>query len=178
MSNCGEKYERNEEIHQLQKVLWVGIGCKRGTSWQLFAKAIEEVFAENNLFQSAIAGIATIDSKASEVGLLEFCHIRKLPLKTFCAEVLHSVCVPNPSTITNDKIGTPSVAEAAAILAVTQLNPSFFSSTEKLRVKLLVPKQIFQLKGQPGTVTLAVAQAGNLNITKVDSFFYSTTLKK
>ncbi|MEH2068903.1 MAG: cobalamin biosynthesis protein [Nostoc sp.] len=154
-------------MHQLQQVLWVGIGCKRETSSQLIDLAIEQVFQENKLCQSAIAGIATIDTKASEVGLVEFCHLRNLPLKTFCSEVLRRVWVPNPSTITNQEVGTPSVAEAAAILAATQLNllltNSFSLSTEQLGVKFLVPKQIFQLKGQPGAVTLAVAQAANFS---------------
>ncbi|RCJ28161.1 cobalamin biosynthesis protein CbiG [Nostoc sp. ATCC 43529] len=147
----------------MQQILWVGIGCKRGTSWQLINLAIEKVFEENQLCQSAIAGIATIDTKASEVGLVEFCNLRNLPLKGFSAEVLRRVLVPNPSTITNQEVGTPGVAEAAAIVAATQLNflftNSFSISAEQLRVKLLVTKQIFPLKGQPGAVTLAVAQA-------------------
>ncbi|MFN6539123.1 MAG: cobalamin biosynthesis protein [Nostoc sp. EkiNYC01] len=149
----------------MQQVLWVGIGCKRGTSWQLINEGIEKVFEENQLCESAIAGIATIDTKALEVGLLEFCNLRNLPLKTFCAEVLSSIWVPNPSTIANQQVGTASVAEAAAILAASQLKLSFTDSlsfdTEQLGVKFLVPKQIFQSKGQPGAVTLAVAQAAN-----------------
>ncbi|WP_375510586.1 cobalamin biosynthesis protein [uncultured Nostoc sp.] len=154
----------------MQQVLWVGIGCKRGTSWQLIDWAIEQIFRENQLFQSAIAGLATIDTKASEVGLIELCNLRNFPLKTFSAQILRSVCVPNPATITDHKVGTPSVAEAAAILAATQiqlLTASPFTTTEALGVKFLVPKQIFQLKGQPGAVTLAVAQALNISITKV-----------
>ena len=157
--------ELNKEIHQVQQVLWVGIGCKRGTSWQLIDGAIEQIFRENQLFQSAIAGLATIDTKASEVGLIELCNLRNFPLKTFSAQILRSVCVPNPATITDDKVGTPSVAEAAAILAATQiplLAASPFTTTEALGVKFLVPKQIFQLKGQPGAVTLAVTQALNI----------------
>ncbi len=160
--------ELNKEIHQVQQVLWVGIGCKRGTSWQLIDQAIEQIFLENQLFQSAIAGIATIDTKASEVGLVELCRLRNLPLKTFSAEILRSVCVPNPTTITDHKVGTSSVAEAAAILAATQiplLPASSFSTIEALGVRFLVPKQIFQLQGQPGAVTLAVAQASNMSIT-------------
>ncbi len=159
----------------MQQVLWVGVGCKRGTSWQLIDRGIEQVFRENQLFQSAIAGFATIDTKASEVGLVELCNLRNLPLKTFSAQSLRSVCVPNPATITNQKVGTPSVAEAAAILAATQtklLTASPFTSTEAWQVRFLVPKQIFQLKGQPGAVTLAVAQAVvqalNMSITKLD----------
>ncbi|MBN3924887.1 MAG: cobalamin biosynthesis protein [Nostoc sp. NMS4] len=145
----------------MQQVLWVGIGCKRGTSWELIDWAIEQVFRENQLLPSAIAGLATIDTKASEVGLVKLCRLRNLPLKTFSAEILSSVCVPNPARITDDKVGTPSVAEAAAILAASQLN------IQESRVKLLVPKQIFQMQGQPGAVTLAVAQAFNISITKV-----------
>ncbi|MEH1942385.1 MAG: cobalamin biosynthesis protein [Nostoc sp.] len=155
----------NKEIHQVQRVLWVGIGCKRGTSWQLIDRAIEQIFRENQLFQSAIAGIATIDIKASEVGLVQFCNLRNLPLKIFSAQILRCVCVPNPATISDRKVGTPSVAEAAAILAATQtplLTASSFTSTEALGVRFLVPKQIFQLEGQPGAVTLAVAQASNI----------------
>ena len=160
--------ELSKEIHQVQQVLWVGIGCKRGTSWQLIDQAIKQVFRENQLFQSAIAGIATIDTKASEVGLVELCNLRNLPLKTFSAQILSCVFVPNPATITDHKVGTPSVAEAAAILAATQtplLTASPFNSTEALGVRFLVPKQIFQLEGQPGAVTLAVAQASNISIT-------------
>ncbi|MDZ8087176.1 MAG: cobalamin biosynthesis protein [Nostoc sp. DedQUE12b] len=163
----------SKEIHQLQQVLWVGIGCKRETSWQLIDLAIEQVFRENQLFPSAIAGIATIDTKASEIGLIELCNRRNLPLKTFSAQILRSVCVPNPATITDDKVGTPSVAEAAAILAATQtplLSAYAFTSTEALRVKFLVSKQIFQIQGQLGAVTLAVAQASNISIT-ISQFF-------
>ncbi len=157
--------ELSKEIDQLQKVLWLGIGCKRGTSWQLIDLAIGKIFRENQLFTSAIAGIATIDTKASEVGLVELCRLHNLPLKTFSAEILRSVCVPNPSIIINYKVGTPSVAEAAAILAASQLTSLTvlsFRSIEELRVRFLVPKQIFQVQGQPGAVTLAVAQALNI----------------
>ncbi|MEH2332757.1 cobalamin biosynthesis protein [Nostoc sp.] len=167
MSNSDEL---SKKIHQLQQVLWVGIGCKQGTSWELIDWAIEKVFQENQLFPSAIAGIATIHTKASEVGLVKLCRLRNLPLKTFSVEILRSVCVPNPATITDDKVGTPSVAEAAAILAASQLTSLTvfpFTNIEELRVKFLVPKQIFQIQGQPGAVTLAVAQALNISITKV-----------
>ncbi|MEO1559208.1 MAG: cobalamin biosynthesis central domain-containing protein, partial [Cyanobacteria bacterium J06632_19] len=39
------------------RVLWVGIGCERGTSKQVIADAIDKVFLENQLALSAIAGI-------------------------------------------------------------------------------------------------------------------------
>ncbi|AFY31460.1 cobalamin biosynthesis protein [Calothrix sp. PCC 7507] len=166
----------NDQVSKLQchrRFLWVGIGCQRGTSWQLMARAIQQVFLEHRLEESAIAGIATIDTKASEVGLVALCRLRHWPLKIFPAETLYTVSVPNPSQITAQVMGTPSVAEAAALCASLNLShtktshlcagvPSLEKSSaqrrEGVNPVLLVPKQIFRLKGEPGTVTIAVAQ--------------------
>ncbi|MDD1427687.1 cobalamin biosynthesis protein [Dolichospermum sp. ST_sed9] len=135
-----------------KKILWVGIGCKKGISQQLINSAIKEVFQENQLIYSQIAGIATIDKKASEIGLLEFCKLEKLSLKTFRAEVLNNVFVPNPSNNITKLMGTSSVAEAAAILAASEITSE--------EITLLVPKQIFRLVGE--AITVAVAKCENL----------------
>ncbi|MEA5553789.1 cobalamin biosynthesis protein [Anabaena cylindrica UHCC 0172] len=132
------------------RVLWVGIGCQKGISYHLINTAIQEVFREYQLADTDIAGLATIESKASEVGLREFCHIHNFPLKTFTAEFLSSVCVPNPGKIIKAVVGTPSVAEASAILAAKEIAVD--------GVRLLVPKQIFRLPGESGSITIAVAQ--------------------
>jgi cobalt-precorrin 5A hydrolase len=127
----------------------VGIGLQKGSSCQLIATAIEKVFQENQLNENAIAGLATIDKKASEIGLIEFCRYRNFLLKIFSAEILSTVSVPNPTHIAATTMGTPSVAEASAILAASHSNP--------LEIKLLVPKRIFRLPGEPNSVTIAVA---------------------
>ncbi|AFZ60055.1 cobalamin biosynthesis protein [Anabaena cylindrica FACHB-243] len=132
------------------QVLWVGIGCQKGISYHLINAAIEKIFREYQLADTDIAGIATIESKALEVGLREFCHIHNFPLKTFTAEFLSSVCVPNPAKIVEGLVGTPSVAEASAILAAKEIAAD--------GVRLLVPKQIFRLPGESGSITIAVAQ--------------------
>ncbi len=131
------------------RVLWVGIGCERGTSKQLIQTAIAQVFGRHQLAESAIAGIATIDIKADEIGLLEFCKERNLPLKTFPADTLRSVTVPHPSKVVEAEVGTPSVAEAAALYAVGAQGLA----------PLQVTKQIVRLQGQPGAVTVAIAQS-------------------
>ncbi|MEO1148476.1 MAG: precorrin-3B C(17)-methyltransferase [Cyanobacteria bacterium J06638_22] len=128
------------------RVLWVGLGCERGTPQGMIAAAVEQVLAVGHLAKEAIAGIATIDLKADEVGILAFCDAHQLPLRCFPAEVLRSVEVPNPSEVVAAEVATPSVAEAAALLASD-------------RQSLLVPKQIVRLDGQPGAVTVAIAQA-------------------
>jgi cobalt-precorrin 5A hydrolase/precorrin-3B C17-methyltransferase len=127
-----------------QGVLWVGIGCQRGTSKQLIEEAIWAVYRDHNLTEK-IAGIATIDLKADEEGLVAFCQEHQLPLRTFSAEVLRLVIVPNPATFVEQRVATPSVAEAAAIMAD--------------HGTLRVSKQIFKRENQPGAVTVAIAQS-------------------
>ncbi|NEQ37210.1 MAG: precorrin-3B C(17)-methyltransferase [Okeania sp. SIO3I5] len=108
------------EVQWHPRVLWVGVGCERGTSKKLIATGIEEIFRAHHLAAGAIAGIATINIKADEIGLVEFCQERNLPLRTFSGELLNCVEVPNPSNIVAVEVGTSSVAEAAAILGARQ----------------------------------------------------------
>ncbi|MBW4679570.1 MAG: precorrin-3B C(17)-methyltransferase [Microcoleus vaginatus WJT46-NPBG5] len=145
-------------IAQIQwhpRVLWVGIGCERGTSRQLIETAIQQVFKTHQLALKAIAGIATIDIKADEVGIIELCQDWQLPLKTFPAETLRGISVPTPSTIVEAEVGTPSVAEAAAIAA----GNAFSHPLMPAQNSLLIPKQIYRDPEQPGAVTIAIAQS-------------------
>ncbi len=140
------------------RVLWVGIGCNKGTAKQLIEAAIQQVLRENQLEEKAVAGITTIDIKANEAGLIELCRERNLPLKTFSADVLRTVCVPNPDIVVGKQVGTPSVAEAAALCAASDFTPSPSPQPERGAggVRLLVSKQIFRSDGL-GAVTVAVA---------------------
>ncbi|NES23694.1 MAG: precorrin-3B C(17)-methyltransferase, partial [Symploca sp. SIO3E6] len=95
------------EVQWHPRVLWVGIGCERGTSKQLIEQAIQQTCQNYQLAEAAIAGIATIDLKADEVGLLELGEQRNFPLRTFPAEILNSVNVPTPSKIVAAEVGTP-----------------------------------------------------------------------
>lgn len=126
------------------KVLWIGIGCERGTSRELIETAIDETCQTYHFASEAIAGIASINLKADETGILEVCRRRNLVFKTFDASQLNQVEVPTPSTVVQQEVGTSSVAEAAAILAGENL---------------LVPKQIFKSEGEEGAVTVAIAQS-------------------
>jgi cobalt-precorrin 5A hydrolase / precorrin-3B C17-methyltransferase len=126
------------------RVLWIGIGCERNTSRELIETAIDETCQTYHFATEAIAGIASIDLKANETGIVEVCQRRNLIFKTFTAEQLNQVDVPTPSQIVKQEVGTPSVAEAAAVLAGKNL---------------LVSKQIFKTDNLSGAVTVAIAQA-------------------
>jgi cobalamin biosynthesis protein CbiG len=125
--------------------LWVGIGCQRGVSKLVIQRAIESVFTEYNLDLATVEGIATIDLKANEPGLLNYCRESGWFLKIYSPERLNSVRVDRSSQLVSALIGTASVAEAAALCAA-QTNI------------LLVPKQIFRLDAETGFVTVAIAQ--------------------
>ena len=126
------------------RVLWIGIGCERNTARALIEQAIDETCQTYHFAKEAIAGIASIDLKADEAGIVEVCQRRNLIFKTFTAAQLNEVEVPTPSTVVKQEVGTPSVAEAAAILAGKNL---------------LVAKQIFKSNDGLGAVTVAIAQA-------------------
>ncbi|WP_310421625.1 cobalamin biosynthesis protein [Chamaesiphon sp. VAR_48_metabat_135_sub] len=126
------------------KSLWVGIGCQRGVSKLAIERAIESVFAEYDLDLATIAGLATVDRKANEVGLLECCRESGWFLKIYRPERLNSVAVTYPSQSISALVGTASVAEAAA-LSAAQMDI------------LLVPKQKFRLDAESGYVTVAIA---------------------
>jgi cobalamin biosynthesis protein CbiG len=134
-------------------VLWVGIGCKRGTSATLIQSALEAICRDYFLEMVAIAGVATLERKADESGLLEFCRRQQLPIRFFSATALNRCSGTHPSARIETAVGTGSVAEAAALLAAGQHHGAV--------PVLIVPKQSFQCHPGSGAVTLAIAQSAN-----------------
>ena len=129
----------------LDMCLWVGIGCQRGVSKLAIQSAIESVFTQYNLDLATIAGLATIDRKANELGLVEYCRELGWFLKIYRPERLNSVAVERSSQLVSVLVGTASVAEAAALCAAQS-------------DILLVPKQKFRLEPESGSVTIAIAR--------------------
>ncbi len=127
------------------RVLWVGVGCERGTARRVIEAGIEQVCGTHGLAPGAIAGVASLDLKADEPGLMELCRDRGWPLRCFTAAELSTVPVPNPSPLVEQVVQTPSVAEAAAMLAAAG--------------PLRINKQVVRLAGELGAATLALAQA-------------------
>ena len=151
ISPAQRRFAQQSSLPKVQwhpRVLWLGIGCERGTSQRLIETAIAQVCQKNHLAEAAIAGVGTLDLKADEVGLVQLCRDRGWPLRCFSAESLRQVDVPTPSEVVAAAVGTPSVAEAAALLAAGQTAAA-----------LRVSKQVVRQDGQPGAVTVAIAQA-------------------
>jgi cobalt-precorrin 5A hydrolase len=99
------------------KNLFVGIGCNRGTPAEEF-EAVAEILEARRLSPKSIQGLASIDLKKDEVGLLEFAGRHKWPVRFFSKEEIDALGTPpNPSEKVERYVGVKGVAEPAALLA-------------------------------------------------------------
>ena len=133
--------------------LWIGIGCERNTSKKLIEKSLNSFLVSNKLSSLSIAGFATVDLKKDEKAILEISKENNLPVRFFKPDELSKIKIPNPSKIVLNEIGTPSVAEAACLLAAGKNS------------KLLKEKKVFKnpnsTKRLSGAVTIAIALSQN-----------------
>lgn len=95
----------------------IGVGCDRGTSQQTLEEAIHRALALAGRTRDTVAGLASIDKKSDEPGLLSLSTRHGWPMHFYSAARLSKVPVPNPSETVRKHMGTPAVSEAAAVLA-------------------------------------------------------------
>ncbi|AKU14031.1 putative cobalamin (vitamin B12) biosynthesis CbiG protein [Azoarcus sp. CIB] len=95
----------------------LGLGCDRGTPSETIARAIDEALAQAGANLADVRAVASIDLKADEAGLLELAARHGWTIAFHPAATLADVPVPNPSETVRRYTGTPSVSEAAALLA-------------------------------------------------------------
>jgi cobalt-precorrin 5A hydrolase/precorrin-3B C17-methyltransferase len=96
--------------------LVVGAGASTGVTAGEAGRLIDEALAAAGLSPRSVRWLATADVKAREPGLLAAARERGWSLVTASAEQLAAIDVPTPSEIVRAAVGTPSVAEAAALL--------------------------------------------------------------
>lgn len=95
----------------------LGIGCDRGASLQTLQAAVALALKQAGVSQDAVSVCASIDRKNNEAALLQLAGLQGWPLQFYTAAQLSEVEVPNPSEVVRKFMGTPAVAEAAAMLA-------------------------------------------------------------
>jgi len=96
--------------------LVLGLGASRGVSSDEVEQLVDRVLVDAGLSGASVIAAATVTAKADEAGIVEACRRRGWPLITYPAADLAVVDVPNPSDEPARVLGTPSVAEAAALL--------------------------------------------------------------
>ncbi len=125
--------------------LVVGVGASKGAPASEILELLRTALADAGLDARSLHSLASVDAKADEPGLLAAAAELGVPARFFTADELAAVTVPNPSEAPLAAVGTPSVAEAAALLGA--------ETTE-----LLVPKRKSAPEGRAAMATVAVAR--------------------
>ncbi|WP_033287079.1 precorrin-3B C(17)-methyltransferase [Streptomyces sp. NRRL F-525] len=124
--------------------LVVGVGASKGAPVDEVLGLVESAVRDAGLSLASLAQLATVDAKSDEPGIVEAAERLGVPLVTYSAGELAAVEVPNPSDAPLAAVGTPSVAEAAALVGGGEL---------------LVPKRKSErADGQPAMATCAVVR--------------------
>lgn len=98
--------------------LILGLGCRRGCSVDELAELARGVLQEASCDIAGLTALATLDARLQEPGLQELARRWQLPLRGFSAD--HLAVRPgttSASAVALQHTGSPSIAEAAALLA-------------------------------------------------------------
>jgi precorrin-4 C11-methyltransferase len=136
-----------------QRILWLrppslvlGVGCERGISTEALADGLARFLQAHSIAQASIRTLATVNIKGDETAFLELAKRHGWQTVFFPAEELARVrSIPNPSPVVEQCVGTPGVAEPAALLA---------ANTERL----LVEKHVVASPLSPQRMTFALAR--------------------
>ncbi len=97
------------------RVMILGMGCRKGKEESAIEQAVEELLVRHHLHRDCLKCVASVDLKAEEKGILEFCESRKLPFLTFTAEELEAVPGTfTPSGFVRKTVGVDNVCERSA----------------------------------------------------------------
>ncbi|MBI5192463.1 MAG: precorrin-3B C(17)-methyltransferase [Nitrospirae bacterium] len=122
--------------------LIVGIGCKKGSKAEEIEDMVRGTLEKYNLSFKSIRGIATIEQKKDETGLLEFAGTNGIQIRFFSADELNTIEGIAVSEDVFNATGANAVAEPSAMLGAD-------AGT------LLIPKH------KRGNVTVAAAELGS-----------------
>ena len=99
------------------KPIAVGLGCDRHTPLATVRQAIDEALTLCQASMNDVQAVASINLKADEPALQQLAEQQGWTIRFYTAQELAKVDVPNPSETVCKHTGTPSVSEAAALLA-------------------------------------------------------------
>lgn len=109
-------------LRLIPRILHLGIGCRRGTDASAIEEAVDMVLKAHGIDRRAIKCAASIDLKADEPGLAQFCQENHWPISFFSAQALGKVVGDfTPSAFVAQVTGVDNVCERAALLDADQL---------------------------------------------------------
>ena len=128
--------------------LTIGVGCERGTSREEVVTLIKSTLKENNLSIQSVAGYASIDLKEDEPAISSLYNVNY-----FTAEELNALApkLKTPSDYVMAEVGTPGVAEAAALAAAGPDAELIVPKTKSKRATVAIaraPSPIIEMNGR------------------------------
>ena len=103
-------------LRLIPKIVTVGIGCRRGVPAETVFAAAEGVLKDNGIDPRAVCGIATIDVKRDEAGIIALAERWGVQTEFFGADELNAVPGEfSESEFVRKTVGTGNVCERAAV---------------------------------------------------------------
>ena len=103
-------------VRLLPKIVHLGIGCKRNTPLERIEELVLPELERLNLDMRSIAGLASVDLKKDEQGLLAFAQKYKIPAHFYSAEELNALEGDfTPSSFVQSVVGVSNVCERSAV---------------------------------------------------------------
>ena len=111
-------YPAGKALHLVPRIGVLGVGCRRGTSAAQLEEAFTAFYAGHGLSPACITAAASIDLKANEAGLLEFCRNHGWSIQFYSANQLRNAPGQfTPSPFVQSVTGVDNVCERAAVTA-------------------------------------------------------------
>ncbi|MER5553836.1 Rv2231c family pyridoxal phosphate-dependent protein CobC [Streptomyces sp. NPDC002793] len=101
--------------------LVVGVGARRGVPAEEVLGLISGALQEAGAGTGDVVGLATLDTRADEPGIVGAAERLGVPVRSYTAGELAEVPVPHPSAAPREAVATGSVAEAAALMGGGEL---------------------------------------------------------
>jgi cobalt-precorrin 5A hydrolase/precorrin-3B C17-methyltransferase len=141
--------------------LVAGIGASKGVTADEVLSLLDEALAVGGLSRESVAALATVEAKAGEEGIVAAARRGGWPLRSYPADRLAAVPVPNPGAAARAAVGTHSVAEAAALICAEVLVvPKRKSAMATVALARIRPRGRLALVGLgPGDRALVTPQA-------------------
>jgi cobalt-precorrin 5A hydrolase / precorrin-3B C17-methyltransferase len=129
--------------------LVIGVGCERGTWSEEVSGLIKDTLQDNNLATQSIAGYASIDIKEDEPAIAALYNV-----SFFTAEELNAFApkLKTPSDYVMAEVGTPGVAEAAALAGAGPGAELIVPKVKSKRATVAIaraPRPLLQVHGRP-----------------------------
>lgn len=107
-----------QTVFLVPKAVTAGIGCRKGKAESAVETLLAEALDQAGVWPQALKKAASIDLKAQEEGLLQWCRKRELPFETYSAQDLMAVPGEFSSSPFVQKVaGADNVCERSAVLA-------------------------------------------------------------